>query len=218
MTTRAQLASAVDSWLIRDDVSGSSDFSLILKMAESRLNRVTRTVIQEQSVDLTFTGRSADLPADYLEWRQVFIDDNVRKMDYKTPKALRESSAWVNGRAGRSFTIEGGGGTAGLDDRYQMVIAGPASVASPLTVEMLYWAKWGVLTDPADTNWLLTNHFDVYLYATLRAAAEYIEESEKEVKYETRFQTALKELHDSAGRGRFGAGPFHSSGSPRAVV
>ena len=218
MTTRSVLVSAIDSWMIRDDIAGSSDINTIISMAESRLNRLCRTPIQEQSTTLEFTGRSKDLPADYLEYRMVFIDDNLRKMDYKTPIALRGSSAWNDGRAGRFFTIEGGGGTAGSDDRLQMTIAGPGSASASVTVTLLYWARWATLTDSGDTNWLLTNHFDIYLYAALRVAAEWASNDEKEIAYERKFQIVLKELHDSGNRGRFGAGPHHSSGSPRAVV
>lgn len=218
MTQRSTLLSALDSWMIRDDIAGDSDIDTIIQMAESRLNRLCRTVIQEQSTTLTFTGRSEDLPANYLEWRMVFIDDNVRKMDYKTPKALRESSSWSDGRKGRFFTIEGGGGTPGSDDRMQMTIASPGTASDSVTVTLLYWAKWTPLVDPTDTNWLLTNHFDIYLYAALRVAAEWANNDEKEDRYELKFQKMLGELNNSQNKGRFGAGPHHSSGSPRAII
>ena len=129
MTTLAQLKTSVDSWLIRDDVAVTgSDFTQILENAESQIARFYRFMVQEQSATINFGAgaRSADLPADFIELRNPFIDDNVRKFEYKTPQAIREASSWQSGRTTSFYTLEGGGGTA-PDDRVQMTIAPAAS-------------------------------------------------------------------------------------------
>ena len=219
MTTLATLKNSVDSWLIRDDVSGATtDFATILRLAEAQIAREVRCGVQEQTTTLNFTGRSADLPANYLEPRNPFIDDSSRLMDYMTPEAIRRSSAWTNGRVGAFYTIEGGGGTPGTDDRMQVTIAGPASATSPLSMDVNYYARFAALTSDPDTNWLLTNHFDVYLYATLRAAAEYIQEDMLEDRYNAKFVGAVESLNIHENRKRYGAMPKHASNSPRSIV
>lgn len=218
MTDLVTLKSSVDSWLIRDDVSVGSDFPTILLLAEAKIARDIRCGVQEKTATLNFTGRSADLPADYLEPRNPFVDDSDRRIDYMTPEALRRSSAWTNGRVGAFYTIEGGGGTPGTDDRMQVTIAGPASATSPLSMDVNYYARFAGLVSDADTNWLLTNHFDVYLYATLRAAAEYIQEDMLEDRYAAKLAEVVEELTRHENRKRYGAMPKHASNSPRSIV
>lgn len=218
MTTRAQLATSVDAWLARDDVAVTGpDFIQILLIAESQISVGYRFSVQEQSIDLVFTGRSVDLPANFLEVRNPFIDDTIRKINFKTPKAIRESTEWTNGRVAAAYTIEGGGGTE-PDDRMQVTIAGPASVASPLTMTVNYYKRFAALTAGVDTNWLLINHFEVYLYETLRAAGEYIQEAEIEASYTTKAATLRELFSKHENRKRFGAMPKQGYASPRTIV
>ena len=183
MTTLSQLKTSVDAWLIRDDVAVTgSDFPQIILIAESEIARNYKFIVQELTTTIQITDRRGDLPANFISLRNPFIDDNIRKFEYKTPQAIREASSWSSGRSAAFFTIEGGGGTA-PDDRAQIVIAAEASVSDPTDVEVLYWARFDALVNDPDTNWLLQNHYDVYLYETLRAACGYIQEGELEQKY-----------------------------------
>ena len=218
MTTLIRLKTAVDRWLIRDDVAVSGDdFPEILLLAESDIARDVHCVVQELSTTLNFTGRSADLPSNFRSLRNVFIDDTARKTEYMTPEAIRESGAWSSGRAGAFYTLEGGSQTAG-DERVQMTLANAPTVSAPLNVEVLYNARFDALSGDADTNWLLANHFDVYLYATLRAAAEYIQEDVLEDRYAAKYDRAVDKTNLSENRKRFGVQPKQSYGSPRTRV
>jgi hypothetical protein len=219
MSTLGQLKTSVDAWLTRDDVAVSgADFPQILLLSESDIARDVRAVVQEQSITLNFTGRSADLPYDYIGLRNIFIDDNVRKSEYRTPEAIRESSAWDNGRVGSFYSIEGGSQTPG-DERTAIIIAG-AATAPPDDLDMLvlYWARFAPLVNDPDTNWLLAQHYDVYLYSTLRAACEYIQEDILEDRYAGKYDRAVHKMSTHENRKRYGAFPKQSYGSPRAVI
>jgi len=218
MTTLLKLKQSVDSWLSRDDVAVSgTDFDIILLLAESEIAVDARAVVQEAQTTLVFDGRAQDLPADYLQERNPFIDDNVRKIAYMTPKALREDGPWQTGRTGAFYTLEGGGGTP-PDDRVQMIIAAPASAATTLSIIVNYYSRFAGMTDDADTNWLLQNHFNIYLYATLRAAAEYIQEDILEDRYKGKYDQAIAKFTVHENRKRFSAMPKQAYNSPRAVV
>ena len=218
MTTLAQLKTSVDSWLARDDVAVSgSDFAQILLVAESQIATDVRLVIQETSASLVFTGREADLPADFLEVRNPFIDDTVRKFEYKTPQALREGANWSTGRVGSFYTLEGNP-TVATDARVKMVISAPATVAAPLTVDVNYIARLPALVNDPDTNWLLTNHYDCYLYAVLRAAAEYVDDHVLEDRYQAKYDRVIDKIRTHENRKRYGAMPKQSYGTPRAVI
>ncbi len=221
MTTLSRLKTSVDSWLSRDDVAVSgSDFPEILLIAESEIAREIRCLVQEVSDTLNFTGRSADLPGDFLEVRNPFIDDNIRKFEFKTPQALREARSWNDGRVGAFYTLEGGSRDLIFtgDDRVQMTIAGPASSSSPLDVIVNYYRRFPALVKDTDTNWLLQNHYDIYLYATLRASCEYIQEDTLENRYAGKFQTAKESMNKHENRKRWAAVPKQTYANPRGVV
>ena len=56
-----------------------------------------------------------------------------------------------------------------------------------------------------DSNWLLTNAYDVYLWACLKTAAIYEQDQALEQVYDNRYKEALEELKLSEGRARFPA-------------
>lgn len=221
MTTLSQLQTSVDAWLVRDDVAVTgSDWPQILLIAESCISRDFRFAIQEATTTLNITGQSIDLPSDFLEPRNPFIDDNVRRIEYMTPQAIRESSAWQNGRAGSFYTIEGNNATplVGGSEALQLTIAGPGSVSTPVVLEINYWAKFPALVNPTDTNWVLQNHYDIYLYECLRVACEYIQEHELEDRYIAKVEMLKDQQAKHENRKRYGAMPKQAYGNPRGVV
>lgn len=220
MTTLSQLKTSVDSWLARDDVAVSgTDFPEILLIAESDIARDFRFAVQEAQTTLNITGRSIDLPSDFLEPRNPFIDDNVRKIEYMTPQAIRESRAWEDGRAGAFYTLEGNNASPlTASATFQVTIAGPGSVSTPVDLVINYWARFPALVNDPDTNWILVNHYDIYLYATLRAACEYIQEDVLEDRYAAKYERVIEKQNKHENRKRFGAMPKQAYGNPRGVV
>ena len=219
MSTLAQLKTSVDAWLARDDVAVSgTDFPQILLIAESNIARDVRCIVQEASTTITFTSREADLPADFLEVRNPFVDDNVRKFEYKTPQAIREASSWESGRQSAFYTLEGSPDVSGSDDRVKMVLAASPTASSPTDVEINYYRRFPALVNDTDTNWLLQNHYDIYLYATLRAAAEYIQEDTLEDRYQAKYELAIEKQQKHENRKRYTAVPKQAYANPRGVV
>ena len=218
MTTLSQLKTSVDAWLVRDDIAVSgTDFPQILLNAESQIARHYRFVQQEQDTTLTLTSRRGDLPANVIELRNPFIDDNVRKFEYKTPQALREAPSWDSGRQTAFYTIEGGGGTS-PDDRAQIVVNTNPTASDPVDIDILYWARFDPLVADTDTNWLLQNHYDVYLYETLYQAAIYIQEVELAESYLAMCKEMRNDFKIQENRKRYTAVPKQSYAHPRGVV
>jgi hypothetical protein len=220
VSTLGQLKTSVDAWLARDDVAVTgSDFTEILLISESEIARDFRFAIQEAKATLTFTGRSQDLPDDFLEARNPFIDDNIRRIEYQTPQAIREGRAWEDSRAGQFFTLEGNNASPLLAGAtFQMTITGPGTVADPVDIDINYWARFPALTADPDTNWILVNHFDIYLYATLRVACEYIQEDVLEDRYAAKYDRVIEKQNKHENRKRFGGFPKQAYGNPRGVI
>lgn len=218
MTTRAALQSAVDRWMLRSDIGSSPDFATILRLAESYIATDVRLVVQEQEVTLSITDRSADLPANYVGLRNLYLPNSPEdKIEYQTPEVLRQSAAWKNGRAGAFYTLEGGSDTPG-DERVQITIAGPASPSSPLELSVLYWARLDPLVESTDTNWLLTNHFPVYLYGCLRAGFESMHDYASSDRFGALYTDAVSRVNGNEMRKRQGSVPKQAYGSPRTIV
>lgn len=219
MTTLAQLKTSIDAWLIRDDVAVTgSDFPQILLNTESEISRAYRFMVQEKTDTVSFGAgeRKADLPADFLEIRNPFIDDNIRRFEYQTPQAIRESAQWDGSRTPTFYTIEGGGGTS-PDDRVQLVLA-PAASDNGLDVEINYWARFPALVNDTDTNWLLQNHYDIYLFESLFQSAIYIQETELAERYRAMCEDLRLRTGRNENRKRFAAVPKQSYANPRGVV
>jgi hypothetical protein len=177
--------------------------------------------VQEASALLVFTGQSVDLPDDFLEARNPFIDSQTRVINYMTPKVLRESIYFKDGQpAGQFYTIEGQNTaplTAGAT-ALQMTIAGPGSVANPVTIGINYWSRFPALVLDTDTNWILQNHYDIYLYGCLRVACEYIQEDLLEDRYRQKYDRIVELQARHENRKRYTAAPKQAYGNPRAIV
>ena len=220
MSTLGQLKTSVDNWLVRDDVAQTgSDFPQILLMAESEIARDIRTVVQEQRTTISVSSRYTDLPANFLAIRQVFIDDNNgrRFMEYQTPEALRESNTWQSGRRPSFYSLEGDEDVNGIGN-VRFVLAPEPSASSPSDVEILYFARFPALVNDPDTNWLLQNHYDIYLWQTLKQAAIYLQETELSEKYDSMYQNARFELGRHENRKRFRGNAKQAYGNPRAII
>lgn len=164
ISTYAELKTAVDNWMARSDLSGSAaDF---ITLAEARLNRKIPAV----ETDVTLTGT--------LDSRRI----SVSAHNVVSPIAL--------------FLVETNG-----DEREIVQKSDGSFPYSDTSDEPTYWAMDGtnidfdcplnaaytfrfrirqrfVLSDSATTNWLLTNHPDIYLAATIVWSGAFIRDPE----------------------------------------
>ena len=215
MTTRAELMADLDGWLTRDDLTTSADAGTMLRIAQATINRRVRTRSQETTAQLTATSRNTALPTDFQAMRSVSLDSALdRNVEYLTPERIREAPIWNN---------QGGGLTDNTALAYtientNLVLAPAPDATAPVTLDIVYFAKFSDLVNDTDTNWLLTNAYDVYLWAVLQAAAVYLEDENLEAKYERLFEKAVEELRLSERRARFTGAALIATGNPRRVV
>lgn len=219
MTTLAILKSSVDSWLLRDDVSvDATHFPQVLKIAESNIIRDLHLVTQEKSTALVYTStREQDLPADFVELLNIYVDGSDTPMEYMTGKAIRAANVWDEYAAGTFYTLEGSPDASAADDRVKVVLSSEAGTTST-TVTVKYLAKPVALSDDTDTNWLLNQHFDVYLYAVLAAAGEWVQEFDLSDRYKAKYEEVVEKQNRFENRKRFGATAKQAYGLPRTAV
>ncbi len=186
ISTYAQLQTAVASWLNRSDLTTQiPDF---ITLAESALNRRLnlRVMTQEASLSTTVSSRTVALPTAFIEpialWR---LDADRVPLIFRLPETMEICT------------------TAGRPEYWAVdetiVFERPADAIYSLVFR---YVQGFALSDAAPTNWLLTNHPDVYLFATLVEAAPYLRDDNLLAVMSARLEKAISEVTDKESRSR----------------
>lgn len=148
-----------------EDLYPHSDWTAGLKatfvaLAEAEIRRRVRVRAMEVTDDaFSQSAQSTALPTGFIDMRSVSLNEtNQRKLDYLTPDMLRSSRVWDSSGGPHAYTIEGD----------NLVVA---PFESAVTLVLVYFKAFDALSAGSDTNWLLNNAYDVYLYLTLKHAA-----------------------------------------------
>ena len=185
----SDLLASVASWMNRTDLAAViPDFVTISESKIAKELRL-RQQITTASIVASVSTRSAALPTDWLELENISVSGTpdtplqyvtIEHMDAKYPEAGWSSRPFV-------YTIEG-----------DNVILGPTP-DSAYTIDILYYARFPTLAT-ASTNWLMTNHPNVYLYACLREGAFFTKDAAGAVQWDGLFKQEIKALQDEDDR------------------
>jgi hypothetical protein len=148
----ADLKTAVQSWMDRTDISGSADDFVTL--AEAGLNRELTAL----EVDTTLTGT---IDSEYISIASLGIETplDLFMTDYSREWPLLKL------RDGDFPKVDTSGKpTIWSYNNEQIMFDRP--LGSAYSFRLHHTVKFD-LVDDADTNWLLTNHPDIYLCATI---------------------------------------------------
>jgi len=153
-STYDELKISIANWADRDDLTSFiPDF---IALTEARFNRALRLRSMEQSQFATTVGGQTNyaLPTNYLQMREFRLNQNPTiSLRYVSPEIFE---AWNLGSGTPKFyTIIANEIRIGPspDGEYEM--------------EMLFWRRFPSLTSTEQTNWMLQNAPDVYLYGSL---------------------------------------------------
>lgn len=160
----SELQTEMASWLHRDDLTAKlPDF---IQMGEDVLNRKLRTLDMETRTTsaMSTTSRFMALPAGFIEMISMVIQDPAQEILYLPPRKMREYvTSETDTGTPTHFTIK---------DQIEFDVI-PVSAYS---LEQHYRKEYDLATDT--TNWLLTNHPELYLHACLVPAALYARDAE----------------------------------------
>lgn len=191
ISTFAELKTAVANWLERSgDAAITASVADFIALAESRLNRMLKLRAMEATTTLTGThsSRSLSLPTDYVEPKALFLTTFGAQDELRPFLAGTEAFGTTNGVPG-AWTIDGA--NISLDV--------PCDQAH--TFSFQYRQKFA-LSDAAPTNWLLTNHPDAYLFASLIEANVFLGDTETAVGWELRLTPSVEEINAKEGRSK----------------
>lgn len=193
LSTYAGLKSSIATWLNRTDLTANiPDF---IALAEARISRDLRLRSQVTSATITTTAgtQAASLPTGWLEFENVTVVAtpniqlnyvNIQHLDTRFPENDYTGVPVV-------YSIEG-----------QQILFGPTP-DSAYSVNVLYYKRLDSLSADADTNWLLTYHPNIYLFAALSEAAPFLKDDDRVIMWETKYKNDCESLQRADTSGQF---------------
>jgi hypothetical protein len=163
LDTYANLQVEVADWLNRADLTSKiPTFISLLEAYVSRKLRVRQMVTRS---DANITSEYTALPSDFraLQTLQLISTDPTRPLQFATISELQNQKRLHFTTAKPVYY--------GIVGNTIQVVPAPDQTYG---AEIVYWAALPALSVTNTTNWLLTEHPDLYLYGTLLQAAPYL--------------------------------------------
>ena len=165
LTNYTELKTAIADFLNRDDLG--SVIPTFVSLCEAQVNRQIRHFKMENRATATVSEQYLTRPTDWLETIRMTVEaDTTRQVELISRAALVDMKAQTLGATGapRFYTNS--------EDSFELYPVPDGDYS----VEVLYTQKIPALSDSNPTNWLLTDHPDVYLYGALVHSAPYLQE------------------------------------------
>ena len=185
-TSYSELKTEIADYLGRTDLT--SKIPTFVTLAELRLSRDLRTrkMLTSASTTMTSGDGKVELPADFLEMRNIYTQGNPRMpVTYLSPSAFMRDA-----RADES----------GLPVFYTVLGAEFEFAPKPDTayvLEMLYFAKPTSMSDSVSSNAFLANYPDVLLYASLLEAEPYLINDARVATWADLYNRAIQNINSS---------------------
>jgi len=192
LTTFNELKTSIGNYLNRSDLTSViPDF---ITLTEAKLNRILRIRPMQKRVSTTLTSGDAfvDLPNDFLEATQIFIDSNPNKvLNYVNANQIELENTQETSGTPSQYTITG--------DEFQLSPIPDSSY----TLKISYYAKIPALSTENTSNYLLASYPQVYLYGALLEAQPYIVNDERITVWMSLFNEAVQLINRDDEQGRY---------------
>lgn len=192
ITTYGGLKTAITDWINWDDMDGQ--ISTFIALAEARINREVRHWKMDATATLSVSTQYTALPADFMDVKRVSVTDTQDPLRLVSVHDLQDMRDAANNQAGAPYVYAISNG--------QLEVFPTPDTATDVTLH--YVARIAAFSADGDTNWLLTEHPDVYLYGSLMQAAPYLAEDQRTEIWATLYTNAVMGANQVSDRGRFG--------------
>lgn len=205
LSTFSDLKAAVATWLNRSNLT--TQIPYCVQLCETRIAYGSREPqfeveplrirAMETSADITVNAQTVALPTGYFQARRFYIDgDPVQELSYIVPDVFWRN--WISSTSDKpqQFTIEG-----------ENFVFGPTPDTT-YTGKFLYYQKFTALSADSDTNWLLTNAFNVYLFGTLTEAYILARQMDQALAMNARFVGQMNALNLADKSDRYSGSPW----------
>ena len=173
---------------------GRAPSSLAHTLVASDINKYLRVSEMVTTTTLTEAG-SITLPSDFLGVLSVYLDTDPRRALSPTSKQALNATVQTGGTANR-YAIEDG-----------VMYLAPAPTTSE-TVTLTYYARVAALSADSDTNDVLTNYPDVYVYGTLTHHAGLVRDMEAAAMWKTGYDAAISSANKNDIKAKYSGAPL----------
>ncbi len=203
--TYENLKKEIIDWSHRKDVDLRIDSFIDLAETKMRENETAILDLREfettATSTLTTTTRNVALPSGYKSMRSIRLleDGNlIHELDYRSPANL---NAWEETGTPLLFTITSRIELDRIPDK-------------AYTLEITYKADFVPLSSTANTNSILTNNPNIYLFGALWALREWSQESAEADRMYGRFIQEIKGANLGNSQGQYGPAPVMITDGP----
>lgn len=194
IATYDDLKAAIADFLNRSDLT--SAIPTFIRLAESRLDRELRHWKQTKRVTVSLSTQYNDvLPADFLQPVRLQLTDGP------TGEVTPISVAQMLQLRGERSDQPGKPTNYALTAEELEIYPTPDAAYN---ASLVYFARTTPLATGNQTNWLLTEAPDAYLYGSLLHAAPYLKDDARLAVWESLYKLASDALNTSSDDARFG--------------
>lgn len=205
ITTYSDLQTTIASWLDRTDLTAYVPDYITLAESKLRKDRQVRKI--QPRVPLSVGAEAVDVPSDFRQIKSLYHDgptyygpiEIVGESELAEEKRLNGADTGVPNRV--AFVADQLWFSPEPDATYSLV--------------MTYETKLLALSDTNTTNWLLTNHPEIYMYAALVESAPFLKDDQRINTWETMLSKALGLLYQNTQRQEFSG---HMVSRPRRPI
>ena len=190
----ASLQTAMTSWALRSDLT--SLYPDFITLGEAKINRRLRIRSMETALSLTCTPGTATiaLPARYVQMKSIYIDADPKvKLILVTPEQRIFERPYSQNARSRVFSVEG-----------DYIYLAPIPNSSD-NLSILYYQRFAPFSASSDTNWLLTNSPNTYVFGALYASA-LMTGNDNGQKWLAAFMGSVTALNDADKSDRYSGG------------
>jgi hypothetical protein len=194
ITNYGTLKTAIADFLNRDDLTAViADF---VALAQAQFNRKIRSHRQITRGSLTINTQFEALPADWMETIRITMDASPIRV--LTQISMDDLTRY---RTGYDDTPNAPVYFTHIGTDIELFPTPGTSYTSEIT----YYAKITALSADGDTNWLLTNSPDVYLYGALVHTAPYLKDDARIAIWSGLLAQGMNEIEEETTAARFGS-------------
>lgn len=187
------LKDEIDDWLNRDDLGTTAE--TFIWLAEEELRR-DRRVRRQSERTFTVSSESENLPTGFVEMEALYHDGPTYYHEIEIVSA--DMLAEIKRRNGADT------GTP----THAAIINGTSVRLAPAPDEsydlrLVWWETVPHLGSSRPTNWLIDNHSDIYLFASLVQSAPYVRDEERLPMWRMELERRLEDMHTDSERKRY---------------
>ncbi len=191
------LVKSIVSWSHRKDINTLIPDFILLAETEIYNNELWQLEIRDMETISTaaVSGRYLELPPGFEKARSVQLETGGGLVDvrFQAPEQLVRQS--TTGQP-RFFSV------IGNEIEFDRV------PDSAYDIQIQYYKKPNSLTEENQTNSVMTNHPNIYLFGALHQVFLYSEDDGEAMKYLAKMQSVIRGANKAAKKGRYGPAPY----------